>query len=249
MSFHMKIDRDKLTTNFQRSPNSVIRKKFYFSTQFFSLVFQHISNSSFTTLYQARLSCWFYPFHHLLKNWTASLQNRCCRQAGICLLKSPFSLPLMEVCYGELWALIWSKVNKKTSKPRSIFLQSNKAPNCDFLNNTSKPYLLNVFRIKTKRRNVSKRVKIPHCRLGIVSYARLLRTFSSLVCLFVTQESRALFLLLFVCLFVCGVQISHDVSSLAFLLYTRISRIVRLWFVCYARISRTISSLVCLFVC
>ena len=106
-----------------------------------------------------------------------------------------------------------------------------------------------MFRIKTKRRNVSKRVKIPHCRLGIVSYARLSRTFSSLVCLFVTQESRALFLLLFVCLFVCGVQISHDVSSLAFLLYTRISRIVRLWFVCYARISRTISSLVCLFVC
>ena len=158
----MKIDQDKLTTNFQRSPNSVIRKKFYFSTQFFFLVFQHISNSSFTTLYQARLSCWFYPFHHLLKNWTASLQNRCCRQAGICLLKSPFSLPLMEVCYGELWALVWSKVNKKTSKPRSIFLQSNKAPNCDFLNNTSKPYLLNVFRIKTERRNVSKRVKIPH---------------------------------------------------------------------------------------
>ena len=155
----------------------------------------------------------------------------------------------MEVCYGELWALVWSKVNKKTSKPRSIFLQSNKAPNCDFLNNTSKPYLLNVFRIKTKRRNVSKRVKIPHCRLGIVSYARLSRTFSSLVCLFVTQESRALFLLLFVCLFVCCVQISHDVSSLAFLLYTRISHIVRLWFVCYARISRTISSLVCLFVC
>lgn len=156
MSFQMKIDRDKLTTNFQRSPNSVIRKKFYFSIQFFFLVFQHISNSSFTTLYQARLSCWFYPFHHLLKNWTASLQNRCCRQAEICLLKSPFSLPLMEVCYGELWALVWSKVNKKTSKPRSIFLQSSKAPNCDFLNNTSKPYLLNVFRIKTKRRNVSK---------------------------------------------------------------------------------------------
>ena len=149
----------------------------------------------------------------------------------------------MEACYGELWALVWSKVNKKTSKPRSIFLQSNKAPNCDFLNNTSKPYLLNVFRIKTKKRNVSKRVKIPHCRLGIVSYARLSRTFSSLVCFFVTQESRALFLLLFVCLFVA--YKSHTMS-LACLLYTRISRIVRLRFVCYARISRTVFSLVCL---
>ena len=165
----------------------------------------------------------------------------------------------MEVCYGELWALVWSKVNKKTSKPRSIFLQSNKAPNCDFLNNTSKPYLLNVFRIKTKKRNVSKRVKIPHCRLGIVSYARLSRTFSSLVCLFVTQESRALFLLLFVCLlrtnltrcFVFGLLVVHKnlthCSSLVCLLRKNLAHyLFSCLFVCYARISRTVFSLVCL---
>ena len=135
-----------------------------------------------------------------------------------------------------------------------------------------------MFRIKTKKRNVSKRVKIPHCRLGIVSYARLSRTFSSLVYLFVTQESRVLFLLLFVCLFVaykshtmfrlwlaCCTQESHalfvsglfvtqESRALFFLLFVCLLRenlahcFFSSLFVGYARISRTVSSLVCLFV-
>ena len=136
-----------------------------------------------------------------------------------------------------------------------------------------------MFRIKTKRRNVSKRVKIPHCRLGIVSYARLSRTFSSLVCLFVTQESRALSPLLFVCLL--PKNLVHCFFSCLFVCYAKFSCTVLLLFICllrenlahcifpclfvccaqilhhvsslvclrYARISRSVSSLVCLFVC
>ena len=67
--------------------------------------------------------------------------------------------------------------------------------------------------------------------LLFVCYARISRTVSSLLCLFVTLESRALFLLWFVC-------------------YARISRTISwlLRFFCYARIPRSVSSLVCMFV-
>ena len=70
---------------------------------------------------------------------------------------------------------------------------------------------------------------------------------SSLVYLFVTRESRALYLLLFICLsctnltpcFVFGLLVIRKNLTQCFF---------SCWFVCYTRISRTVSSLVCLFV-
>ena len=76
------------------------------------------------------------------------------------------------------------------------------------------------------------RKNLVHCFFSglFVGYAKMSRTVSSLVCLFVTQESRALFPLLFV--FLLSKNLAHWLMSCLF--------------VCYARISRTISSLACL---
>ena len=127
----------------------------------------------------------------------------------------------------------------------------------------------------------------------LVCYARISRFVSSAVCLSVTQESRALFLLQFVCqlrknlvhcffcsLLICYAKISHTVSSLICWSATQESRVLLLVLIaclsrenlaqnlfpgfvgllcknlahclslsllfCYARISRTVSSVVCL---
>ena len=60
------------------------------------------------------------------------------------------------------------------------------------------------------------RKNLVHCLLSylFVCYPRISCTVSSLVCLFVTQNSRALF---FSCLFVCYARISRTVSSLVYL--------------------------------